>query len=679
MPTFETLTSTEKPMNLIRRLPFSVRYIFMVYLTGILFFTCFRLVLLFTNVQAAGALPGSFVLLAKALFMGFRFDTVVSGYFLAVPFTVLIIAELWGKLNPRLLKILSVFTSVLYGIAFFICAADIPFFNNFSTRLNITVLNWTNSPLFMIKLVVQEWSYLVYFFLFLGLLTCYRFLIRRNKRRFIEELEATYYVFNRKQFFFKLEFCLLGALLMFIGIRGRIAQKSPIQVGTAYFSNYSFPNQLGLNPVFTFLRSYIESKKERNKTLHFMDDQLAIQQVQKYLGITGTSGKEANPDFPVARVVRKKDTLVPKYNVVLVIMESMSANYMQRFGEEKKLTPFLDSLARNGYSFDNFYSAGIHTFNGIYSSLYSFPALMAKHTMENTIIPEFTGLPFTLKENGYNTVYFTTHDDQFDNVAGFLSANSFNRIVSQKDYPSSEVVSTLGVPDHFMFDYSIPLLNEMEKGDKPFFAAYMTATNHGPFLVPENIPFKAHYKGEREPCVEYSDWAIGQFMKKASTQRWFRNTIFVFVADHGAPHERNVYDMPLSYNHIPLIMYAPSILKEKKVVNGPGGQIDIYPTLCGILNLDYVNNTLGQDLLKEKRPYMFFSADDKIGVIDSSDFYIWYTDGRENIYDFRSSSTLDLLKVKRRKADSMKTYAQSMLQATQWMIDNKKTGSPVHK
>ncbi|MFL5754275.1 MAG: LTA synthase family protein [Bacteroidia bacterium] len=661
-------------MNFIRRLPFSVRYIFSVYIVGILFFSLFRLVLLFTNFHELNGVPDAGVLTAKALFMGFRFDTVVSGYFLALPLTALIVAELSGKLSLKLMKITAVYLSLLYCTAFFACAADIPFYANFNTRLNITVLNWTSSPLFMIKLVVQEWSYLIYFFLFIAVLFVYRFLIRRVNRHFWEEVKGTYFVFNRRIFFIKLEISLLAALLLFIGIRGRIAQKSPIQVGTAYFCNYSFPNQLGLNPMFTFLRSYIESKKERNKSLHLMEDQIAMKNVQAWLGID--KGK-VNSSFPIARKSVQRDTTLPKYNVVLVIMESMSANYMQRFGEKKKLTPVLDSLADSGYSFDHFYSAGIHTFNGIYSSLYAFPALMAKHTMEGSVIPEFTGLPKTLRDNGYSTVYFTTHDDQFDNVAGFLSANNFERIVSQKDYPSSEVVSTLGVPDHYMFGFSVPLLNKMSERGKPFFATFMTATNHGPFIVPEKIPFKPHYKGEREPCVEYSDWAIGQFLKQAQKQSWFTNTLFVFVADHGAPHERNVYDMPLSYNHVPLILYAPQILKEKKVINNVGGQIDIYPTVCGLLNLDYMNNTMGQDLLRGKRPYMYFSADDKIGVIDTSDFYTWYSDGRESMYHFPSSSLTDLLTSKRGKADSMRIYAQSMLQATQWLINAKKTGAVI--
>lgn len=659
-------------MNLLRQLPFSVRFTFRVYIIGILFFSIFRLLLLFTNLTALNALPGATGLIFRALFMGFRFDTVVSGYLLALPLAVLIVADLAGKLSATLLRAVTAFAVVLYCIAFFICAADIPFFNNFSTRLNITVLNWTNSPLFMIKLVVQEWSYLIYFFLFIAVLVLYLRLIRKSRKRFEEEIRSTAGTFEKKKFFARLGFSLLAALLLFIGIRGRVAQKSPIQVGTAYFSNYSFPNQLGLNPVFTFLRSYLESKKERNKSLHFMDDQQSVKNVQAYLGIQ--AGSE-NPGFPIARTVKGADSSFAKHNVVLVIMESMSANYMKRFGEDKKLTPVLDSLAENGYSFDNFYSAGIHTFNGIYSSLYAYPALMAKHTMEGVVIPEMTGLPKTLRDNGYGTVYFTTHDDQFDNVAGFLSANNFQRIVSQKDYPSSEVVSTLGVPDHYMFEFAVPVLNEMNEGRRPFFAAFMTATNHGPFIVPGNIPFKAHYKGEREPCVEYSDWAIGQFMKNAAKQSWFSNTIFVFVADHGAPHERNVYDMPLSYNHIPLIIYAPGILREKRVISNPGGQIDIYPTVCGLLNMTYINNTPGQDLLREKRPYMFFSADNKIGVIDSSDYYIWYTDGRENLYNFRTSSTTDQLPVKKAKADSMRTYAQSMLQASQWLIANKRTGA----
>ncbi len=121
-------------------------------------------------------------------------------------------------------------------------------------------------------------------------------------------------------------------------------------------------------------------------------------------------------------------------------------------------------------------------------------------------------------------------------------------------------MSTLGVPDDYMFEFSTPKLNDLFRDGKPFFAAYMTASDHGPLIIPEDVPFHPRSNDMQHQIVEYADWPIEQFIKLASHQEWFRNTIFVFIADHGSVTENNIYDMPLSYHHTLLIIYAPYIL-----------------------------------------------------------------------------------------------------------------------
>ena len=140
------------------------------------------------------------------------------------------------------------------------------------------------------------------------------------------------------------------------------------------------------------------------------------------------------------------------YQATSVSYRDMDASAL---GFEKGLTPFLDSIAAAAWSFDNIWSAGIHTYNGIYSTLTGHPALMKKHPMEQVHVPRIDGLPVMLRRQGYQTLFFTTHDELFDNMSGFLSANGIDRIIGQKDYPAREVKSTMGVPDEFMFRFAI--------------------------------------------------------------------------------------------------------------------------------------------------------------------------------------------------------------------------------
>lgn len=645
-------------------IPASVKYIFNVYIAGILFFTIFRLVLIYSNFKQIPDIPNKVSIMLQAMFMGWRFDTVMSGYILALPFLVLVVAELGFHIGRRLLKAVHIFLSVFYSIAFFGCAADIPFFQTYNERLNITILNWIDSPMFMIKMVAEEWSYLAYFILFLimAIVFCvvlYR-IYKRHRPRLVAEKRTEKFSYK------KLIVCIVFAGLLFLGIRGRMEEKSPIVVGTAYFSAYNFPNKIGLNPLFTFMNSWFDTYKEENKQLHLMDNKEAIRLVQSYLHIDPVDA--ANP---TARYIQYTEP-AEKHNVVVVLMESMSANFMARYGNQMQLTPRLDEFANKGYSFDRFYSAGIHTFNGIFSVLYGFPALMARHTMTDAIIPHYSGLPYLMKSNGYKTIFFTTHDEEFDNEAGFVTANHMDSVIGLKDYPAKEKLSTLGVPDHFMFDFAMPVYNRYHQQGQPFFSVMVTTSNHGPYIVPKSIPFKPKHTEVRDGVVEYADWAIGHFLDSVSKQPWFNNTIFVLVADHGTYEGDYIGDLGYSLNHIPCIIYSPLLKDAPKVINKPGGQIDIGEMVAGLLHLPHNTNTLGVDLLTNSRPYMFFSADDKIGVTDNSDIYIWHRDGRESMHPF-SNTSKNFLNEYRSKADSMKNYAFSMIQTTQWLLLNGKT------
>jgi phosphoglycerol transferase MdoB-like AlkP superfamily enzyme len=645
------------------RLPIAVRYILAEYIAGILFFTFFRCLFLYTNAHTLQEIPSLWALLPQVLFLGFRFDTVVCGYILILPAVVLLLADLLGINQRRLCLFANVYINILLVLAIFMCAADIPFFKNFGTRLNATALDWSSSPGFVIKMILQDGTLRLYLFLFVLVSIVWVLVSRAIYRRYaVQALEAQTErvpVVSRAS-----AFVLLPGLLV-LGIRGRTDEKSPILPGTAYFCNYDILNQAGLDPVFMFLWSWTDQMKPENQKLALMDERASLQHVKRYLGVW-SSGTD-----PVLR--EESNGVQHNYNVVVVIMESMSGNYLARIGTSKLgLTPDLDSLAQHGISFDNFYSAGMHTFNGIFSVLYSYPALMARHPMEGAVIPTYTGLPAFMKERGYHTAYFTTHDDQFDNVGGFLTANNVGTIVSKKDYPADKILSTLGVPDHEMFRFSLDSLDAWAATGKPFFTAYMTASNHSPFIIPPNIPFTPRHTEVRHGCVEYADWAIGDFMAQASRHSWFSNTLFVFVADHGDTSGGRYGGFPLYYNHIPCIMYGAMLRDKATEVRTPGGQIDIFPTIAGLLGGSYSNNTMGVDLLHEQRPYMYFSQDDKVGVADTAHFYVWRKNGKDDLYNIgdpgRAIVNLSI-------SDSMRAYAFSMLQASQFMLDHKLTGT----
>jgi phosphoglycerol transferase MdoB-like AlkP superfamily enzyme len=301
---------------------------------------------------------------------------------------------------------------------------------------------------------------------------------------------------------------------------------------------------------------------------------------------------------------------------------------------------------------------------------------MNQHPMianENTIQP-FTGIAKMLNQFGYQSIFFCPHDEEFDNMSGFLKANGFQKIIGQKDFPSDEIISAMGVPDDILFEHVVSELNKMSTSEKPFLASILTGSDHKPIYIPTNKGFVPKTKEAQQQIVEYADWSINKFLKLCSTQPWYENTIFVFLADHGSWY-RDCYEMNLSYHKIPLLIFAPKILPKAKMIDAVGGQIDVFPTLMGLLNHPYINNTMGIDLLKEGRKYICFSADDRLGCVNNQYFWYYnYAAGNEYLLHYRDKDPKQYLQQFPLLADTLKNYAHSMLQTTQWLIENKKVG-----
>ena len=626
-----------------------------VYLVGIFVLTSIRLLLFITQWGNSAIIPFKLYYIGYAFLMGWRFDTVVSGYILLLPLVFLSIWRISETKNTWVAKASYYLVNSSYFVVFFICLVDVPYFNVFSNRLNVTVLNWSGHASFALRMVAKEPMNWAYFMLFLAL--CYGFYFQSRKVFYRVVLPEKIVFTSKRRTVALVSIFFLG--LSLLAIRGRLVEKSPIRVGTAYFSQYALANQLGLNPVFTFGRSYLESNRPENVTLHLMPDDQALKRVSKELGVSAATMK---------RWV-KADSSIRKLNVVLVIMESMNAYKMARFANPDRLTPFLDSIAQKGISFDQIRSAGIHTYNGVFATLFSQPALLRQHPMNKTILQRHTGFAKVLGQNGYRSVYFTTHDDQFDNVGGFLTNSYFDRIVSLKDYPSEQVKSTLGVPDHLMFDFAMPILDEMSKEKSPFFATFMTASDHMPYFIPEDIPFQAGNDDINKQIVRYADWSLRHFIESCQQKPWFGNTLFVFVADHGVQFGPYDYDPPLCLNHIPFIMFSPSNIPPQEV-GKLGCQIDVFPTVMGVLGLGYENGTLGVDLLKSKRNYSYYCADDKICCMSDSLLYVYRMDGKEGLYFYKKGWLDDVYYRFPDFAKDMHEYAFSMLQTSQWMIKN---------
>lgn len=635
-------------------IPREILYVMTVYLAGMACFTLCRLILLWRNFSLLDfGVDNTSEWIWGALAMGLRFDNVVSGYLLSLPVLLLLAGQIIHHWHRFFAHAAKWWISVMYSIAIMMCVGDIPFFEQFRIRLNAVMFNYVNGDMgFVVRMVGGEWQYILFSVAAIAVAGLFIFANMRLARRWaIDYIETSH---RRTTIIL-----ILLLLIIPLSIRGRLSRKSPIRVGTAYISNNAFINQLGLNPVFTLMRSTLDMSGN-NFEVHESGRARAF------------SAWELGRDKDFGRRFEAHDS--PMTNVVVILMESNTADRLRSEGDTEGLIPNLDTLITRGLYFRNAYSTGIHTYNGVYSTLTSFPSYLDKHTMKSSIIPELHGIMDQMMQCGMTTMFFTTHDAQFDNMSGFARGNGVQHVVSEPDYDGSEIVSTLGVPDHVMFDKALALLDAQHSAGRPFCAVLLTSSNHPPYNVPDDIDFVPHSRDASTRVTEYADWAMRRFVDKASTREWFDSTLFVITGDHGKAIENN-YAIPLSYNHIPILFYSPANI-EPQQRDDMASQMDIMPTVADMLGMEFVNRSFGIDLMRETRRMVPFSTDDNLAAIDSDWFFVYNNSTKmEYLYDRHAEGDDRYRNVADRHRDvvrRMHEYTVSMMQAA-WDIHHNYT------
>lgn len=288
-------------------------------------------------------------------------------------------------------------------------------------------------------------------------------------------------------------------------------------------------------------------------------------------------------------------------NVVLVSIESLSAEFLASFGNPQQLTPHLDALARDGMLFTRMYATGTRTVRGLEALTLSVPPTPGQSIVKRPHNDNLFTIGEVFKEKGYEPLFIYGGYGYFDNMNAFYSGNGYTvidrTVLGKQDIHYENI---WGVADEDLFTLTLRELNRRHAAGTPFFAHVMTTSNHRPFTYPEGRIDIASKTG-REGGVKYTDWAIGQFMQQAAKQPWFRNTVFVFVADH--THKgRGRQELPPENYHIPCIIYAPGFVNPQRI-DTIASQIDVAPTLLALLQFSYESRFFGQNILTEGKTH----------------------------------------------------------------------------
>ena len=304
-----------------------------------------------------------------------------------------------------------------------------------------------------------------------------------------------------------------------------------------------------------------------------------------------------------------------KKNVVLISIESLSADFLEHYGNTQKITPFLDSLAEKSLMFTNLYATGNRTVRGLEALTLCIPPTAGESIIKRDDNKNKFTTGSVFKSKGYDVKYLYGGYSYFDNMQDFFGGNGYD-IVDRNNFKPEEITfaNVWGVADEDMARKAIKVMNAEAKSGKPFFNHWMTVSNHRPFTYPDgriDIPGTAK---SREGGVKYTDYSLKLFFDMAKKQDWYKNTVFVIVSDHCASSAGKT-ELPMDKYRIPAMIFSEGFIQPQKF-DTLMSQIDLMPTLFGLLNFSYKSKFLGQDVFKpEFQPKAYIATYQDLGLV----------------------------------------------------------------
>lgn len=368
-----------------------------------------------------------------------------------------------------------------------------------------------------------------------------------------------------------------------------------------------YVNELQANGVFKFYKAFVNSELDYDKFYATLPKEETIQIINNEYNSKGVNNTQSI-----------EDALPEVYkNIVVITVESLSASFLSHYGNTDGITPNLDKLMDESLSFNNLFATGNRTVRGLEAVTLCLPPSAGESIIKQPNNQNLFSTGKILKEKGYTVQFLYGGDSYFDNMKTFFSGNGYD-IIDKKDFTKDEISfsNIWGVCDEDMYNKALKVIKKNADTGKPFFAHIMTVSNHRPFTYPENkIDIPANIKS-RNGGVKYTDYAIGEFIKKAKEQTWFDNTVFVIIADHCASSAGKT-EIPLDKYHIPALIYSPGFI-EPKQVNTLASQIDVMPTVFGLLHFTYKSQFYGKDIFSpDYKPKAFVATYQNLGYLEN--------------------------------------------------------------
>lgn len=400
---------------------------------------------------------------------------------------------------------------------------------------------------------------------------------------------------------------ILVIAVAFIGARSSFAHRG-INPAMVAFSSDPLVNSLVLNSGYSVLYAAQQLKNEDKSSEIY-----GKMSVEEMLQIVKANSQRSTSDYiseEIPTLSHNQATFQGKpKNIVIVLEESLGAQFIGTLGG-KPLSPEFDKLAQEGWLFENLYATGTRSVRGIEAVIAGFTPTPARATVKLTKSQNgFFTIAELLRRQGYQTSFIYGGEKHFDNMASYFYGNGFETIIDEKDYKNPKFVATWGMSDEDLFDKAHETFSELAKQDKPFFSLVFTSSNHDPFEFPDGkIELFDKEKQTRNNAAKYADYALGYFFKQAKVSDYWKNTIFLVVADHDSRVGGESL-VPIRHFHIPGLILGADIepRRDSRLVS----QIDMPTTLLSLAGISGEYPMIGYDLTKADNPNRAFMQYDQ--------------------------------------------------------------------
>lgn len=512
--------------------------------------------------------------------VGLLFDvvTALNLFALFALYLVVIPRRLHDGRWHRLL-LAGLFSLVVFGLIY-LGAVEYFFFDEFNSRFNFVAVEYLIYPH---EVFVNIWQSYPVARVLLAALALTAFAIWLMRKTLLGERKAAGSAGSH--------FALLGVLAAAM----MLAQAS-LNVNTSRYSENRVVNELAMNGIYSFFNAALNSELDYRTYYLTLPGGEAGERLRKTLA-TPHSTYLAGTSHIERHVVGNGR---PQHlNVVVLLEESLGAEFVGVYGDKRGLTPEFDRLAGEGMLFTNAYATGTRTVRGMEGVTASFPPFPAESIVKRPHNEGMFNWSTVMAKNGYSPTFIYGGFGTFDNMNYFFRNNGY-RVIDRTDLDTPKFANIWGVSDEDLFRNAVRVFDDQHARGEKIFSVVMTTSNHKPFTFPPGVKGVPEKGGGREAGVRYADHAIGRFFDMAKTQPWFDDTLFVVVADHGA----RVYgreDIPIRTYEIPLLLYSPKHIKPGRV-DTLTSQIDVAPTVIGMLDFNYDSTFFGIDVLRDSHP-----------------------------------------------------------------------------